>query len=340
MKFRSITAVAALAILAAGAQAQTYSNGTAIPDTVDGHLAAAKEAAGVIWKGTMGQLCFPTTGTALTNYLHAAAGYDAGTVPPRERWYAPPQKAFDNLYRLGTQVNSSWALVDPRTGGIILIDTLFAYANEAEIIDGLKQEGLDPANIKYVLLSHGHIDHDEGVKMLQDRYHVKAVAGADDWDLMINGPDMPGGKPARDISGKDGQKITVGDTTVTVVETPGHTDGTLSWIFPVLDHGKKEVVAYSGGTLVSLLAGNPAKFDRYIASNRHMAEMAAAAGATVVLSNHTEYDNSAVKIALNELRQPGEPNRLDVTPAELQRYFKVSEECAMATKARTRANGS
>ena len=70
---------------------------------------------------------------------------------------------------LTTKVNSAWAV--NTSAGIILIDTLFGYAAQDEIVDGLKKVGLDPANIKYIVVSHAHGDHDGSVKFLQDTYH-------------------------------------------------------------------------------------------------------------------------------------------------------------------------
>ena len=320
----ALSTVAALTMTAA--TAQTF------PDTVDGHLQAAKQAAGVMWKGTLGALCLPDPPRP-----PAAAG--PRPIPNHADWYAPPQKAFDNLYRLGTQVNSAWALVDPKTKDIILIDNLFNYAGKEEIIDGMKKMGLDPAKIKYDLVGHGHGDHDEYIKALQDQYHIKVGLGAPDWELMDKS-DQPGGHPAHDIMVTDGQKFTVGDTTVTAVSTPGHTDGTTSWIFPVQDHGKTLIVAYSGGTLIGGFGNDDARFARYVASQQHMAQAAAAAGATVVLSNHTEYDGSYVKGELTKLRQPGEPSPFEVGADGVQRYFKVSQECTLAAKDRLKAAGS
>ena len=61
---------------------------------------------------------------------------------------------------MGTKIHSSWVLQTSQ--GLIVIDTLYAYAAEPEIVDGLKALGLDPKTIKYVIVSHGHGDHDQG----------------------------------------------------------------------------------------------------------------------------------------------------------------------------------
>jgi len=58
-------------------------------------------------------------------------------TPPRETWYAEGGQVFDNLYLLTTKTNSAWAV--NTSEGIILIDTLFGYAGQDEIVDGLKK---------------------------------------------------------------------------------------------------------------------------------------------------------------------------------------------------------
>ena len=51
---------------------------------------------------------------------------------------------------------------------------------------------------------------------------------------------------------KDGQQLTLGDTTLTFVHTFGHTPGTMSTIVPVKDNGKPHVAALWGGTGFSI----------------------------------------------------------------------------------------
>ena len=104
------------------------------------------------------------------------------SAPARDTWYAEPAKVFDNLYFVGGKVHSSWALTTRE--GIILIDTIYPYNSEELIIGGMQKVGLDPKNIKYVLISHAHTDHIGGAEMLQNRYGVRVVMGGPDWDMV------------------------------------------------------------------------------------------------------------------------------------------------------------
>ncbi len=106
--------------------------------------------------------------------------------------------------------------------------------------------------------------------------------GAADWDATLQRPaTAAGGVPTRDVSvGPDGMELTLGDTHGRIVPTPGHTPGTLSYIFPVKDQGQPVMVAYSGGTLTGAFGTNGAKWDEYIASQKKIAKAAADAEAT------------------------------------------------------------
>ena len=105
--------------------------------------------------------------------------------PDRAAWYAEPVKVFDNLYYVGMTEYSAWAVTT--SAGIILIDTIYDYSVEAEVVDGLRKLGLDPKTIKYAIVSHGHGDHSGGAKYLQDTFGTQDLLSAADWDLMERG---------------------------------------------------------------------------------------------------------------------------------------------------------
>jgi len=323
MKNHAINAPAAFVILSSFFCARVFAQN--LPDAVDAHLRAARNAAGFDFTGTLARLCVAPT--AVPSTLRDAA---PGPAPARETWFTEPAKVFDNLYFVGSKIHSSWALTT--SAGIILIDTLFTYNSEEEIVGGLKKLGLDPATVKYVIISHSHSDHVGGAKLMQDRYGSHIVMGGPDWDSIersVNG--YPLGKPKRDIVADDGQKITLGDTTVTIVTTPGHTPGTLSMLFTVKDNGKPLTVAYSGGTAFNF-PSTAANFDTYIKSQTKMAAAAAAANATILMSNHSEFDLATSKIRMLASRKPGEPHPFELGKEAVARYFTVTTECAEAAR--------
>ena len=163
--------------------------------------------------------------------------------------------------------------------------------------------------------------------------------GAADWDMTLARKDYAGGIPTKGISvGPQGHKLTLGDTTIDIIATPGHTDGTLSYVFPVREGGRTIMAAYSGGTLTGAFGTNGARWDEYVASQKKIAAAAAAANAQVILSNHSEYDGAYTKARLIAApRQVSENHPFIVGPEGVQRYFTVMQECAMAGKLRNGA---
>jgi hypothetical protein len=82
------------------------------------------------------------------------------------------RKVFDNLYFLGMYRVLGWAITTSQ--GIILLDAIYDYSIEAEVDEGLRKLGLNPADIKYVIVSHGHLDHAGGAKFLQEKYGARS----------------------------------------------------------------------------------------------------------------------------------------------------------------------
>jgi metallo-beta-lactamase class B len=290
---------------------------------VERHIAAARAAAGE-HLGMVDRLCpVPNVARPVQGNRTAAPG-----VPARDTWHAEPQKVFDNLYFVGMTEFSAWAVTT--SAGIIVIDPLFDYSVEDEVVGGLRKLGLDPADIEYVLISHGHLDHAGGAKLLQERFGARVLLTAADWDLLER--DNPVWKPRRDMEITDGQKLTLGDTTLTIHFTPGHTNGTVSTLIPVRDGGAAHVAALWGGTLFNF-GPDAERFAAYAASALKFRELAAAAGADVLLSNHTDYDGTKLKLPQLRGRAAGAPHPYVVGGESIRRYLTVANECAQAALA-------
>jgi len=316
----------AIAIILAIAAAQ------APAPTIEGLIGSANNAAGLEWSGTFLRLCIaPPPAQASAAGARGARGA-APAVPARDTWYAEPAKVADNLYFLGTRIHSAWAIVG--SDGIIILEALFDYAAPDEIIGGMKKVGLDTGKVKYIIISHAHADHDGGAKLLQDAMPAAhLVYGAEDWDAVDKSANHAGGKPRHDMVGTDGMKVSVGDAAVQIVTMPGHTQGTLSFLFEVKDNGKPLRIAYVGGTAIPF-NGDSAYYDGYLTSSRKMARAAADFGATALMSNHTEFDNAYYKANTAANRKSGEANPFDVGKAAVARYFTVVQDCTTAAMMR------
>jgi len=297
----------------------------------------AKDAAGFQWLGTLVRTCLlPQSGGENTNDNVPDFVTDPAKAPPRDSWYAEPAKVFDDVYFVGGKIHSSWALTTRE--GIILIDTLFPYNSEQLIAGGMQKLGLDPKQIKYLIISHAHTDHIGGAEIIQKKYGARVVMGAPDWDTVEKYPNRyKTMAPKRDIVATDGMKITLGGRTVTIWTTPGHTPGTLSYTFTALDRGRAVNIAYSGGTAFNFVNNTPnpgiRNFQTYIDSQKKMAQKAAAVHATVLLSNHSEFDDAYNKNRMLAGRGAG-PHPYEVGEESVQRYFTVMQNCARAAQIR------
>jgi metallo-beta-lactamase class B len=338
---RHTLAISSVFILAAGFAATrlTGQSSQAKKDAVASHIEAARKAAGkehtAIFEGICAQFAQPAANRPSTP---PAARPPARTGPPdRSTWHAEPVKVFDNLYFVGEKEYGAWAVTTSE--GIIIIDAIFDYSVEDEIVNGLKKLGLNPSTIKYVIVSHAHRDHVGGAGYLQEHFGAKVVMGAEDWALL----DRTQGswlKARKDIVATDGQKLTLGDTTITMYVTPGHTLGTLSLLVPVKDNGKPHLAASWGGTGFNWLRGSPAYitpdrpnkfwFDHYIKSADRFRDIVAKAGADVIIANHTHLDDAKNKLPAMAKRRPSDPHPYVIGNDAVKRYVTVASECAQA----------
>jgi metallo-beta-lactamase class B len=291
----------------------------------DAHIAAAKAAAGDDFQNLFQFQCYgpgPGGSRAATGAV-VQRGQRPPGPPDRSTWHAEPVKVFDNLYFVGQSEYAVWAITTSE--GIIVLDTIFDYSVEDEVVGGMKALGLDPAKIKYAVVSHAHPDHDGGARFLQDHYGTRVIMSPADWDVLDKRTN--GTKPKRDIEATDGQKLTLGDTTLTLYITPGHTPGTISTVFPVKDNGKPHVAALWGGVGLNT---NRESIQSYIRSAQRFSDIVKQAGADIILANHTDWDRSKINLPMLAKRTPGSPNPYTVENAKVLNFLKVAEECATA----------
>lgn len=257
---------------------------------------------------------------------------DEGQVSQRIIKDPGPSRAADNLYFLGNGQVGVWA-IDTRDG-VILIDALNDQAEAERFIEGgMRQLGLDPARIRVILISHGHIDHYGGVRYLQDKYGARVYQSPVDQALAEAASRRPGARspaPRPDMAVTDGQTVTLGETTITVYVTPGHTPGGLSMIIPVRDRGQVRTLAYFGGVNSKWLP--PAEHRAYDASVRRFATVAAAAKAEGYIGNHPSFDDSFDNLERIKV-MPREPNPFFRGPASVARFMTVLRECNLNNEA-------
>jgi metallo-beta-lactamase class B len=260
----------------------------------------------------------------------------ARKIPPRSDWYAEPTKVFDNLYYVGGSKEHNmnvWAVTTSE--GIVLINAGWDFTVEELVVNGLKKLGLDPAQIKYVILNEPKPEIYGGSKFLQDHYRARIVLSEADWNMMAQS-NLPGDfKPRRDIVATDGQQLKVGDVTVTLYITPGHTPGTVSLLVSPLKDGSQKHVGsmfggrgpgYEGWDGVQYYPTEREGIAAWSASAKRFKSIAERGGADVFLSAHDNWDKTSEKLNALRFRKPSEPHPL-VSKSAVSRFQTVISEC-------------
>ncbi len=241
----------------------------------------------------------------------------------------PPTQVFEDLYFLGTSRVSAWLY--GTEDGYILIDALTSDEEaEEKILGGMRQLGLDPTKIRYLLVTHGHGDHFGGADFLAEKLSLRIAMSDEDWTLTERMPPHPrfGPAPKRDLTVSDGELLEAGGRALKINLTPGHTLGTISPTFTVHDNGAPHRVALWGGTGFNF-GENPERFRIYAASATDFGRRVKNQKVDVFLSNHARRDNSDEKLTRLRARAEGAPHPF-VMGDKVQAAFTVLSQCALA----------
>src|ERR1700754_715476 len=241
-----------------------------------------------------------------------------------QKWTAPfePFHLIGNIYYVGTDGIAVYIIKTSQ--GLILMDTALPQSTGL-IEDNIAKLGFKLGDIKYILNSHAHFDHTGGFAEIKKETGAQLIAGERDKPLLEGGY-YPGDEKNKDLSFppvkvdrtvKEGDKVTLGDTTLTAHSTPGHSPGCTSWEMTVKDAGQdRDVLFFCSGTVpLNRLVGNPTHpgiADDY----RATFAKAKAMKVDVRLGPHPEvYDMQKKRAEMKD----GAPNPF-VKPGEIQTY--------------------
>jgi metallo-beta-lactamase class B len=264
-----------------------------------------------------------------------------------------PAKIFDNVYVIGNA--GTVAYVIQTSAGLMMIDALGANQVESDLLPGFAKLGLDPAQVRTILVAHGHADHFGGSAYFQQKFGSKVYVSAADWTVMETpprgrGPGAPApvdsargavsrgraaaAPPRRDGELRDGESVTLGTVSVRAVAVPGHTPGSMGFIVPVIDRGERHVAALFGGSWLTPGLLNDQAMQTYIASVARFRKAAADAGVDAWLQNHplmVPFQDWLTRLAS---RGRDDPNPFVVGRGEYQKFLDVMEGCSRIALAR------
>ena len=210
-----------------------------------------------------------------------------------------PFRIIGNVYFVGT-FQASCHLID--TGdGLILIDP--GYANTLYlVIRSIYELGFNPKDIKYIINTHWHHDH------IQATAHMVDLSGA---TTLIGRDDAEAAKRyfVPDVLIKDGDTLSLGNTTISFLETPGHTKGTISFFFETEDNQKIYRVGMFGGAGVNTMAQGCFDYDNCREDYRNSLHRLHNENVDVFIGNHVWNNDTAAKGEL--LLKTGENKFID-----------------------------
>ena len=256
---------------------------------------------------------------------------------PQGQGPLPPQHIFDNLWRFGGTGVGAWLITS--NDGYILFDTLNDASDARDVIvDGMKKVGLDPSKIRYVVFGHFHLDHTGGAHWIEQNIKPQMMLmGRDDWPLYfrsVASSDGQGGRlqdkvpMKRGADAQDGQQLTVGDTTITLISMPGHTPGSTGMIFTAKFRGQTHnvlvVTASAGGN-------NVRNRESFIGGFEHIWNWGLREKVESVLNAHLNYNhNTLSRITYVNANYPPAKNPMLYGVERTAKYIEITRACSQA----------
>ena len=219
-------------------------------------------------------------------------------------------RIFDDLLVVAQRETACY--IWKTSAGLVIFDGIWPHRAVYEaILRAIREAGWNPEEIRKFIITHGHTDHTGcGKWLVQNHGAATYLSRTDDrfWREHPVKPDRPETWKDFDITCylEDGDTVDCGDKSVTVLGTPGHTPGCLSYLFPVQENGERHLAALFGGATPPW--NDPEGTRLHRESIDRFVSAAAKAGADVALSNHTAFDNGLERIACSRNRLACLPN--------------------------------
>jgi metallo-beta-lactamase class B len=228
--------------------------------------------------------------------------------PEHPEWHTPiaPFKIADNLFYVGSQDLASYLIVTP--AGDILINSNLK-SSPPLIENSIAQLGFNLRDVKILLISHAHFDHDGGSAQILHDTHAKYMVMDDDVPVVESGGHKdfayPGDRyPSAYVDRilHDGDQVSLGGTVLTAHKTPGHTRGCTTWTMQATLDGKPRNVVIVGSWNVNSefklvdRPGNPASYPGIASDFEHTFAVLAALPCDIFLGAHGAYFNMLPKL--------------------------------------------
>lgn len=218
---------------------------------------------------------------------------------------APPVRIYGNTYLVGTCGISSILITGKN--GHILIDSGTQIGADL-VAANIRSLGFNLKDVRYLLISHEHVDHVGGIDKLQRLTGAQLLSSPAAAAVLESGVAGPGDPqagtlapfPAAHVDGRirEGEMVRLGDTVLIAVETPGHTPGAMTWHWGSCDRGVCRQIVYADS--LSPVSGKNYRFGdhpQYLASYRASIAKVAALDCDILLTPHPSASHMADRLA-------------------------------------------
>ena len=261
--------------------------------------------------------------------LSGAAAAHADDWPPAA-WTKPfkPFRVVGNVYYVGSEGLSSYLITTSE--GHVLLDAGMSAEGARLVESNIVALGFKLADVKILINSHAHFDHAGGLAQ------IKADTGATLYASSLDRPALETGRHFGDNENgltpfaavkvdrtlRDGQKVKLGEATLTALLTPGHTIGGMTWTMSVTERGRPLNVMFFNSVSVAgnALVGNSA-YPKIVSDYRASFARLKAIPAHVFLPVHPEQGGLIAK----RQRVLNGDNNAFIDPTELGRFVAASE---------------
>lgn len=204
-----------------------------------------------------------------------------------------PTMIMDGIAYVGDEFTGTFVI--QTEVGLVMFDCMFPRDKDWRILTkGFKKLGFNFEDVKAIIITHGHADHYGCYERIKEISNCTVYMNMIDWDIATKPSHFKPMEVRPDVDLKDVDVLEFGSLKIKCYHTPGHTQGSMSFIFNVTDEGREHKASIWGGSGVSIATEETAA--QYIASADRFSKISEEEGVDVIFSTHQFQDGGKGKM--------------------------------------------